>query len=76
MNAHFEYYRTVGEVFGEGGPDESSLVQAERDAGTIPAQGKVVPLTIPGTRSGFVGRTAQVYLPPIWFAPTGPCCPS
>ena len=58
VNAHFEYYRTVGEVLGEGGPDESSLAQAERDVGTIPEQGQVVPLTIPGTRSGFVARTA------------------
>jgi hypothetical protein len=58
VNAHFEYYRTVGEVLGEGGPDESSLAQAEREVGTIPEQGQVVPLTIPGTRSGFVARTA------------------
>jgi S-formylglutathione hydrolase FrmB len=75
VNAHFEYYRTVGEVFGDGGPDESSLAQAERDVGTIPEQGQVVPLTIPGTRSGFVGRTAQAYLPPIWFARDRPKLP-
>jgi len=75
VNAHFEYYRTVGEVFGDGGPDESSLAQAERDVGEIPEQGQVVPLAIPGTRSGFAARTAQVYLPPIWFARARPQLP-
>lgn len=75
VNAHYEYYRTVGEALGDGGPDESSLAQAELDAGTIPAQGKVVPVTIPGTRSGFVGRPAQVYLPPIWFSRDRPALP-
>jgi S-formylglutathione hydrolase FrmB len=75
VNAHFEYYRTVGEVLGAGGSDESSLAEAEQEAGTIPATGKVVPLPIPATRSGFAARTALAYLPPIWFARDRPALP-
>ena len=72
VNAHFEYYRTLGEAFGGYGPGESSLQQAQQQAGTIPANGQVVPLAIPGTKSGFVGRSAQAYLPPIWFVSARP----
>ncbi len=33
--------------------------------------GVVVPFPIPGVVSGFSGRTAQVYVPPVWFARPG-----
>lgn len=75
VNAHFEYYRTLGEAFGGYGPGESSLQLAEQQAGTVPATGQVVPLAIPGTKSGFTGRPAQAYLPPIWFARPRPALP-
>jgi S-formylglutathione hydrolase FrmB len=75
VNAHFEYYRTLGEAFGGYGPGESSLEQATQDTGTIPAAGQVVPLTIPGTTSGYAARPAQAYLPPIWFSRNRPQLP-
>jgi len=37
--------------------------------------GVVVPFTIPGTRSGFHARTAEVYLPPAYFAWPRPALP-
>ena len=33
--------------------------------------GVVVPFRIPGVVSGFSGRTAQVYVPPVWFSRPG-----
>jgi S-formylglutathione hydrolase FrmB len=34
-----------------------------------------VPITIPGTASGFQARKAQAYLPPAWFAEPRPALP-
>ena len=39
------------------------------------ARGRSCRSTIPGTRSGFAARTAQAYLPPIWFARDRPKLP-
>ncbi|MGQ0574737.1 MAG: alpha/beta hydrolase [Pseudonocardia sp.] len=75
VNAYFAYYPTLGEALGGSGPDETSLAAADADEGSIPAQGQVVPLAIPGTVSGFQGRDAQVYLPPAWFARPRPELP-
>lgn len=36
--------------------------------GSIPAQGKVSDITLPGTKSGFAARTGKVYYPPAYFA--------
>lgn len=77
VNAYYGYYPTVGEALGGSGPDESSLAAAEDAAasGELPATGQVVPIDLPGTRSGFVGRQAQVYLPPAWSARPRPALP-
>jgi S-formylglutathione hydrolase FrmB len=75
VNAHYAYYPTLGEALGGTGPDESSLVTAADDVGTVPARGQVVPFTVPGTVSGFQARDAQVYLPPAWFARPRPALP-
>lgn len=40
-----------------------------------PGHGAVDEVAIPGTVSGFHARSAQVYLPPIWFAPHRPSLP-
>lgn len=75
VNAYYAYYPTLGEAFGGGGPDESSLVAVDADVGVIPAQGRVVSIAVPGTVSGFQARAAQVYLPPAWFARPRPELP-
>ena len=74
-NAHYQYFRTLGEAVGLPGPDEGTLAEAESAAGQIPLVGDVVPFTIPPTRSGFVARQAQAYLPPAWFAQPRPALP-
>lgn len=77
VNAYYGYFRTVGELLGRGAPDASSLQAAEAAAGDgrIPATGQVVPVTLPGTTSGFVARQAQLYLPPAWSAEPRPALP-
>ena len=71
VNAHFGYVRTVGEALGADPPGETSLSRARIRAreGARRGRGTVVALPIPGTRSGFAARPAQVYLPPAWSAP-------
>ena len=75
VNAYYAYYPTLGEALGDPPADESSLRAAEGDDGVLPAQGQVVPITIPGTVSGFQARQAQAYLPPAWFAEPRPALP-
>jgi S-formylglutathione hydrolase FrmB len=75
VNAYYAYFPTLGEALGDPPGDESSLAAADRDEGVIPAKGQVVPITIPGTSSGFEARPAQVYLPPAWFASSRPALP-
>jgi S-formylglutathione hydrolase FrmB len=77
VNAYYAYYPTLGEALGDPPGDESSLRAAEaKDAtGVLPKQGQVVPITIPGTASGFQARKAQAYLPPAWFAEPRPALP-
>lgn len=75
VNAHYQYFRTVGEALGRPGSDVGTLADAERHRGKIPRRGEVVPLPIPPTRSGFVARVALAYLPPAWFAEPRPALP-
>lgn len=75
VNAYYAYFPTLGEALGGDVPDGTSLATVEADEGRVPQQGQVVPLTIPGTASGFTGRQAQVYLPPAWFAEPRPQLP-
>jgi S-formylglutathione hydrolase FrmB len=69
VNAYFGYFRTLGEALGSAPPGETTLARVRARAGARQGHGTVVPLTIPGTTSGFVGRPAQVYLPPAWSSP-------
>ncbi len=68
VNAHFEFYRTLGQAFGEPPSDVVSLAEARAEQGRVPDAGQIVSLDIPGTASRFAARPAQVYLPPAWFA--------
>jgi S-formylglutathione hydrolase FrmB len=69
VNAYFGYVRTLGEALGGSPPGTTTLSKVRARAGARSGHGTVVPLTIPGTVSGFVARQAQVYLPPAWSAP-------
>lgn len=77
VNAHFGYYPTLGEALGGAQPDEDSLAAAEAQAADgVPATtGQVVPIELPGTRSGFTARQAYAYLPPAWSARPRPVLP-
>jgi enterochelin esterase-like enzyme len=67
VNRHFDEFRTWDDLFGRRATDAASGESVRRQRG-VPKHGKVVEIEIPGTRSGFDARAAQVYLPPAWFA--------
>jgi S-formylglutathione hydrolase FrmB len=69
VNAYFGYLRTLGEALGAPPPHQTTLARVRARAGARAGHGTTVTLTIPGQRSGFVGRPAQVYLPPAWSRP-------
>ncbi len=75
VNTYFESYRTLGEALGGPVPDEETLGAADAADGSVPAQGAVVTVTLPGTVSGFAAREALVYLPPVWFGRPRPVLP-
>ncbi len=77
VNSYYGYVPTLGEALGAAAPDDESLaaVEAAGAAGTLPANGEVVPMDLPGTKSGFTARSAQVYLPPAWSARPRPALP-
>ena len=66
VNAHYQYLREVRDLFGHRAANEVSVAGLVRD-GKLPPNGKTVELPIPGTKSGFSARPAEVYLPPAWF---------
>ncbi len=82
-NQHYQYWPTVGSLLGHDHVDPlvsaTVAVEPETDplvgAGTTPAstvgaapnRGWLTDVKIPGTRSGFSGRTARVWLPPDYF---------
>lgn len=73
VNAYYGYYLTMGQAIGLPGRDAASLAQLDRR--TRPPNGMVVGIDIPGGRSRFAVRTAQIYLPPAWFALPRPRLP-
>ncbi|MHC1561845.1 alpha/beta hydrolase [Actinomycetospora sp. C-140] len=74
VNAHFDYFRTLGDVLGLPPSDEVELAAllARKDR---PDRGVVTTITIPGRKSAFSGRPATVYVPPAWFARPRPSLP-
>jgi S-formylglutathione hydrolase FrmB len=75
VNAYFGYYRTLGEALGPSPSTATSPARVRARAGARAGHGTVVTLPVPGTVSGFVGRPAQVYLPPAWSRPGQPPLP-
>lgn len=73
VNAYYGYYLTVGQAIGLTGGDTASPAQFNRR--TVPADGLVVAIDIPGRRSHFRARPADVYLPPAWFVHPRPRLP-
>lgn len=74
VNAHFDYFRTLGDVLGLPPSDEVELAAllARVDR---PERGVVTTMEIPGKESGFTGRPAMVWVPPAWFARPRPALP-
>lgn len=73
VNAYYGYYLTLGQAIGLPGRDGASLAQLDRHR--VPPTGIVVGIDIPGSRSRFAARPAQLYLPPAWFTRPRPRLP-
>lgn len=74
VNAHFDYFRTLGDVLGLPPTDEVELA-ALLARTSRPDHGIVTSMTIPGQESGFAARPATVWVPPAWFARPRPELP-
>jgi S-formylglutathione hydrolase FrmB len=82
-NAYFDYVPTVGALLGRTAHDQASrqalaratLIAQHSTVPPLPAHGMVETVDIPGVASGFQARSAQIYLPPIWFARQRPALP-
>ncbi|MFC9787554.1 alpha/beta hydrolase [Rhodococcus sp. NPDC127528] len=76
LNQWVGYYPTVAAAWGAATagplPDQVSADELPGLRDTTPSTGKVVPVDIPDTASGFTHRTEYVYLPPAWFAGAAP----
>ncbi|HEX4016980.1 MAG TPA: alpha/beta hydrolase-fold protein [Frankiaceae bacterium] len=76
INKQYQYYPTVGSLFGVDAQNQVSLKQLEQirakaradNGGSLPTHGFTIEIPIPGTKSHFVGRSAFVWVPPIWVA--------
>jgi hypothetical protein len=74
INAHYQYYPTVGSLIGVDAQHQVTAKQlaAERarwlGSGDVPTHGFTIEVPIPGATSGFKARPAFVWLPPIWVA--------
>jgi S-formylglutathione hydrolase FrmB len=69
INAHYDYFPTLGALLGRRAADQVSASEFQQLAGdgSLPTHGVVLAFRMPGTVSGFPARTGQVYLPPAWF---------
>jgi S-formylglutathione hydrolase FrmB len=76
INQHYQYYPTLGALFGVNAQDQISVEQLEairaraarEHGGAIPTIGFTIEIDIPGKKSGFHARRAQVWVPPAWIA--------
>ncbi len=83
VNAYYGYMPNVAALLGWRAADQSSWADAKAavmrsDVGPPHRtlyHGKVVRFSIPGPRSGFRARSAEVYLPPAWFTLPRPPLP-
>ncbi|MFP5021519.1 alpha/beta hydrolase [Pseudonocardia phyllosphaerae] len=71
LNQWVGYLPTVADAVADAAaaplPDESGPDVSSTASGPVPAHGRLVPVTIPSTASGFDHRQELVYLPPAWF---------
>ncbi|MEU7629358.1 alpha/beta hydrolase-fold protein [Nocardia sp. NPDC049220] len=80
LNQWVGYYPTAQSAWSAltAGPLPNQTEQSALPAlrGTNPTAGRIVPIRIPDTGSGFPHRAEYVYLPPAWFTgPTPPALP-
>ncbi|WAC56451.1 alpha/beta hydrolase [Gordonia sp. SL306] len=87
INMSYDAYPTVDALLGDVGAEEVSLAEVgEADATVVPIgrwhnpaemsdEGRILTATIPGTRSGFEARPAEIYLPPAVFTSPTPRLP-
>lgn len=87
VNVYFSQYPTVESLVsgtedersfagGSGAPSRSmSTPVAARWSGPATGASSIVTAPIPGTRSGFTGRPAQIYLPAAYNSPNPPLLP-
>jgi len=78
LNLWVGYFPTVQSAWGQltngplpGQTDRATVAQMVANR-SVPAKGKVVPVTIPGDASKFKHRGELVYLPPAYFATNPP----
>jgi S-formylglutathione hydrolase FrmB len=91
INQNFQYYPTVGALFGVSNSREVTLPDIATSTTTtnppgplvdsfappagMPKTGSISEVTIPGTRSGWGANDGWVYLPPAYDLPGGPALP-
>jgi enterochelin esterase-like enzyme len=76
INEHYQYYPTLGSLFGVNAQNQVSVqaLEAERkrlekaNNGALPTHGFTISVPIPGKVSGFKAPNAYIWLPPIWVA--------
>jgi enterochelin esterase-like enzyme len=76
INEHYQYYPTLGSLFGVNAQNQVSVqaLEAERkrlekaNNGSLPTHGFTISVPIPGKVSGFHAPDAYIWLPPIWVA--------
>ncbi len=74
INKQYQYYPTVGALFGVEAQNEVSLKQLDEirararmeHGGALPTEGFTIDVPIPGAVSKFQARNALVWLPPEW----------
>ena len=81
VNQHYEYYPNIGTLLGKEAQyqvSDAQLNQAQADyrkTKKLPDHGFTISEAIPGTESGFHGRTAYIWLPPVWVKSPTPKLP-
>jgi S-formylglutathione hydrolase FrmB len=81
VNQHYQYYPDIGALLGKEAQyqvDDAQLTQAQADyrrTKKLPDHGFTISEQIPGTRSGFHGRDAFIWLPPAWVKSPTPRLP-
>ncbi|MSO38142.1 MAG: hypothetical protein EXQ69_07820 [Acidimicrobiia bacterium] len=73
VNRHFDYFPTLSGLLGKRAKDAVGNDALHKRK--IPPHGIVVQMDMPGTTSNFVGRPAQIYVPPGCFKTPRPRLP-